>query len=160
MDGLFNLCGPRVREFEHEGRVYKFSVRTLADYAAFESFLLKRTRNPYIGIDELPETIQAIAAAAAATEAARPQIITVKQSEAFCDTYLGRGYRVWQSLSVNHPGEFPPHLPAEEGAQLGIDFMEWVGPERTPELLQILDEVDEDDILKNSDGRQAMAATS
>ena len=151
MDGLFSLCGAREIPFTHDGRTYTFSVRTLKNFAAFESFMLSRIVSPYVGIGDLPtEELQKIAAAAAATEAAKPRIVTISQANQFEDSHLGTGYRIWQALSPKHPDEFPPDLPAVEGAQLGLDFIEWTG--RAEELQRILNEVDETDILGNSDG--------
>ena len=160
MDGLFNLVGPREYQFTAHGKTYVFTVRWLEDFAKFESFLLSRSRNPYIGIDALPEALRVIATAAAAKEAARPLIVSIGEAEDFSDSFPGRGYRVWQSLSKKHPDEFPPNVPAEQGAQLGMDFMEWAGTDRFDEIAKILMQVDEEDILKNSDGPQQTGATT
>ena len=158
MDGLFNLCGDREQVFEHEGKTYTFSVRYLRDFAAFESFMLSRTVSPYKGIEVLPPQLQQIAVAAAAQESAKPKIVTIEQSLQFAQTWPGLGYRIWQSLQKHHATEFPPNASPEEGAQLGMNFLEWVGHAKSKALVSIIDKVDEEDILGNLDGQQTTAA--
>ena len=151
-DGLFNLVGPREVVFTHNDRTYTMMVRTLADFAAYERFILRRTVSPYIGIEHLTEDVQKVAAAAAAAQAARPHTVTLADVLTFDDTYQGMAYRLWQALSARHADEFPAGVPEEAGVQLGLDFIEWVGPERLSDLRNALYEVDENDILGNSDG--------
>lgn len=152
MDGLFNLCGNREQVFTHDGKTYTFSVRVLSNFAAFESYMLRRTISPYKGIEGLPRDLQQVAVAAAAQEAARPKIVTMQDADNFGRTWPGLGYKIWQALQKHHPSEFPPSLPAEQGAQLGMDFLEWAGGDRTSEIVRIVEKVDENDILGNSAG--------
>jgi hypothetical protein len=62
----------------------------------------------------------------------------------------GLAYSLWRGLSVNHPVEFPPDLPIEQGIQLGADFIDWF--DDVGGLADALYRIEEKDILKNSNG--------
>jgi hypothetical protein len=79
----------------------------------------------------------------------------MQDEERFDNSMRGIAWSIWRALAVNHPDEFPPHLPAERGVQLGLDFIEWFGDIRA--ILKALHKIEEKDILGNSEAQVATA---
>jgi hypothetical protein len=155
-DGLFNLLGRRTEELTKDGRTYRLAFRTLADYASKEQAMLLRMGNPFAGIAEIQDAkIRQELTKTAADIATRPLIATMQDEERFDNSMRGIAWSVWRALAVNHPDEFPPHLPAERGVQLGLDFIEWFGDIRA--ILKAIHKIEEKDILGNSEAQVATA---
>jgi hypothetical protein len=147
-DGLFNLIGRRAIELTKDGRTYRLAVRTLADHALKEQAILQRMGSPYAGLEEIKDAAARQAAYKIAADiAARPLIATLQDEERFDESLRGIGYSVWRALSVHHSDEFPPGLPAEQGIQLGCDFVEWFSDIKT--IVHSLHKVDERPELGN-----------
>jgi hypothetical protein len=83
----------------------------------------------------------------AADIAARPLIATMEDEDRFDRSFRGLAYSLWRALSVNHPDEFPPGLPAAKGIQLGCDFIAWYG--NAADLVRAIHHVEEKDRLGN-----------
>ena len=147
-DGLFNLIGRRAIELTKDGRTYQLAVRTLADHSLKEQAILQRMGSPYAGLEEIKDAaLRQAAYKIAADIAARPLIATLQDEERFDESLRGIGYSVWRALSVHHSDEFPPGLPAEQGIQLGCDFVEWFSDIKT--IVHALHKVDERPELGN-----------
>ena len=155
-DGLFNLLGRRTEELTKDGKTYRLAFRTLADYASKEQAMLLRMGNPFAGIAEIQDPkIRQELTKTAADIATRPLIATMQDEERFDNSMRGIAWSIWRALSVNHSDEFPPHLPAERGVQLGLDFIEWFGDIRA--ILKAIHKIEEKDILGNSEAQAATA---
>lgn len=149
-DGLFNLCGRRAVELKKNGKTYTMRIRRLADYALKEEAMVSRIGNPWEGIEAIKEPrTKELAMKIAADVAARPKIATLQDENRFDNSLRGIAWGVWRALSEKHPDEFPPNLPAEQGVQLGIDFIAWYN--NTAEIIDALYKVEEQDILGNSE---------
>lgn len=149
-DGLFNLCGGRTTELTKDGKTYRFQVFPLHAYARKEEAMLMRMGNPYSGIEAIsdPSTRQQALKIAADT-VARPLIATMADEERFDRSFRGLAWNVWRSLSFHHPQEFPPGLPAEQGIQLGCNFIAWF--DDIAKIIEAMHKVQEQDILGNSE---------
>lgn len=148
-DGLFNLCGRRTVEVSKDGKVYRLAVRSLADYARKEEAMLMKMGSPFIGLDAIADpAIRTQAFKIAADVAARPLIATTSDEDRFDRSFRGMAWGLWRALCVHHPTEFPPDLPAEQGIQLGCDFIAWYADVQG--LVSALHRVEEKDIVGNS----------
>ena len=147
-DGIFNLCGRRAVELTKDGRTYRLAVRILDDYAAKEEAILSKIGSPYGGIEAIQDpAIRQQALKVAADVAARPLIATMEDEDRFDRSFRGLAWSLWRALSVNHPDEFPPNLPAAKGIQLGCDFIAWYG--NAADLVRAIHHVEEKDRLGN-----------
>lgn len=153
MDGLFHFTGCRRATVRRHGKEYWLSIRQLADYGLKETAIMARSGSPYSGIDALtaPDD-RAKAMRIAAEIAARPKIATFTDESRFDNSMAGIAYTLWRALSVEHPVEFPPELPVQQGIQLGLNFIEWYGVNDIGDLIAIVHQVQEEDALKNSSG--------
>lgn len=153
MDGLHNLVPYRRVTLSKHGKTYTFAVRQLADYARKEEAMLLRRTSPYAGLEAItsPEE-RARIARIVADIATRPAIVTFEEEQRFDNSLRGIAYSCWRCLSVDHPDEFPPHLPVEQGIQRGMDFVEWYGSDQLPQLIDAIHRAQEGDILGNSAG--------
>lgn len=147
-DGLFNLCGRRAVELKKNGKTYTMLIRRLADYALKEESMVSRIGNPWEGIEAIKDQrSKELAMKIAADVAARPKIATLQDENRFDNSLRGIAWGVWRALSEKHPDEFPPNVSAEQGVQLGIDFIAWYN--NTAEIIDALYKVEEQDILGN-----------
>lgn len=149
-DGLFNLCGRRAVELKKNGKTYTMLIRRLADYALKEEAMVSLIGNPWEGIEAIKDQrSKELAMKIAADVAARPKIATLQDENRFDNSLRGIAWGVWRALCEKHPDEFPPNASAEQGIQLGIDFIAWYN--NTAEILDALYKVEEQDILGNSE---------
>ncbi len=156
-DGLFNLCGGRTTELTKDGKTYQMRIFPLAEYARKEEAMLMRMGNPYAGIDAITDqATRQQALKIAADTVARPLIATMADEERFDRSFRGLAWNVWRALSYHHPQEFPPGLSAEQGIQLGCNFIAWFSD--IGKIIEAMHKVQEQDILGNSEATEQATA--
>jgi hypothetical protein len=157
-DGLFNLCGRRTAELSKDGRTYRLEIRSLADYAKKEEAILARVGNPYAGIELIKDrNVQQMAMKIAADTIARPLIATMVDEDRFDRSMRGLSWSIWRAMGKNHSAEFPQDLPAEQGIQLGADFIDWFGDINA--IVNAIHTIEEKTELGNSNGLTETAAS-
>lgn len=157
-DGLFNLCGRRTAELSKDGRTYRLEIRSLADYAKKEEAILSRVGNPYAGIELFKDrNVQQMAMKIAADTIARPLIATMVDEDRFDRSMRGLSWSIWRAMGKNHSAEFPQDLPAEQGIQLGADFIDWFGDINA--IVNAIYTIEEKTELGNSNGLTETAAS-
>jgi hypothetical protein len=157
-DGLFNLCGRRTAELSKDGRTYRLEIRSLADYAKKEEAILARVGNPYAGIESIKDrSVQQMAMKIAADTVARPLIATMVDEDRFDRSMRGLSWSIWRAMGKNHAAEFPQDLPAEQGIQLGADFIDWY--DDINGIVSAIHAIEEKTEVGNSNGLTAVAAS-
>ena len=154
-DGLFNLCGRRTVELKKDGKTYQLSIRTNNGFARKESAILSRVGNPFAGLEAIADVaIREKAFKIAADVASRPLIATLDDEERFDHSMKGIAWSVYEALTTHHASEFPPDIPVEQAIELGRAFIGWFAD--IPTIMDALYKVEEKDILKNSNGQEAV----
>ena len=157
-DGLFNLCGRRTAELSKDGRTYRLEIRSLADYAKKEEAILARVGNPYAGIESIKDrSVQQMAMKIAADTVARPLIATMVDEDRFDRSMRGLSWSIWRAMGKDHAAEFPQDLPAEQGIQLGADFIDWY--DDINGIVSAIHAIEEKTEVGNSNGLTAVAAS-
>ena len=157
-DGLFNLCGRRTAELSKDGKTYRLEIRSLADYAKKEEAILSRVGNPYAGIESIKDrSVQQMAIKIAADTVARPLIATMVDEDRFDRSMRGLSWSIWRAMGKNHSTEFPQDVSAEQGIQLGADFIDWY--DDINGIVSAIHAIEEKTEVGNSNGLTAAAAS-
>ena len=155
---MFNLCGRRTAELSKDGKTYRLEIRSLADYAKKEEAILSRVGNPYAGIESIKDrSVQQMAIKIAADTVARPLIATMVDEDRFDRSMRGLSWSIWRAMGKNHSTEFPQDLSAEQGIQLGADFIDWY--DDINGIVSAIHAIEEKAEVGNSNGLTAAAAS-
>jgi hypothetical protein len=101
--------------------------------------------------------VQQMAMKIAADTIARPLIATMVDEDRFDRSMRGLSWSIWRAMGKNHSAEFPQDLPAEQGIQLGADFIDWFGDINA--IVNAIHTIEEKTELGNSNGLTETAAS-